>query len=49
MSEYRMATGFETLFGYLKMTGNDSRAAELFEIAYAETLKNLKNNNLHNG
>ena len=44
VGEYRMATGFETLFGYLKLTGNDTRAAELFSIAYAAELENLKNN-----
>ena len=44
VGEYRMATGFETLFGYLKLTGNEERAAELFSIAYAEELSKLKNN-----
>ena len=43
VGEYRMATGFETLFGYLKLTGNDTRAAELFSIAYAAELEDLKN------
>ena len=42
VGEYRMATGLETLFGYLKMTGNDARAEELFSIAYAVELENLK-------
>lgn len=42
VGEYRMATGFETLFGYLKMTGNEARAKELFGIAYAAQLEELK-------
>ena len=42
VGEYRMATGFETLFGYLKMTGNDARARELFGIAYAAQLAELE-------
>ena len=42
VGEYRMATGFETLFGYLKMTGNDARAKELFKTAFAAELAELK-------
>lgn len=42
VGEYRMATGLETLFGYLKMTDNEARAAYLFAIAYAEKLEDLK-------
>ena len=42
VGEYRMATGFETLFGYLKMTDNDARARQLFGIAYAALLDELK-------
>ncbi len=32
--EYRRATGFETLMGYLYSSGNTKRARELFELAY---------------
>ena len=32
--EYRRATGFESLFGYLYLTGETKRAAELFDIAF---------------
>ena len=34
VSEYRAATGMETLFGYLHMTGNQDRIKELFALAY---------------
>lgn len=34
--EYRRATGFEALFAYLWLSGNERRARELFEIAYAQ-------------
>ena len=33
--EYRRATGFEALFAYLWLSGNESRARELFSIAYS--------------
>ena len=33
-SEYRAATGMETLFGFLHLSGNDTRARELFALAY---------------
>ena len=32
--QYRRATGFEALFGYLHMSGNDARAKEIFDLAY---------------
>ena len=32
--EYRRATGFEALFAYLWLSGNESRARELFTLAY---------------
>ena len=32
VGEYHSATGIETLFGYLHLTGNDERAQELFSI-----------------
>ena len=34
VSEYRSATGMETLFGYLHLTGQSGRAEELFIKAY---------------
>ena len=40
-SEYRSATGMETLFGFLHLSGNTERARELFDLAYpAETENN---------
>jgi ribonuclease-3 family protein len=32
VSEYHSATGIETLFGYLHLSGNDKRAKELFAL-----------------
>ena len=37
VSEYRAATGMETLFGYLHLTGQRERIAELFRLAYLES------------
>ncbi len=34
VAEYRMATGMETLFGYLHVTGRGDRINELFALAY---------------
>ena len=34
VSEYRIATGMEVLFGWLKLSGRDERIAELFRIGY---------------
>ena len=34
VSEYRAATGMETLFGYLHLTEQTDRIRELFELAY---------------
>ena len=36
VSEYRAATGMETLFGYLHLTGQHERISELFRLAYLE-------------
>ena len=36
MSEYRIATGMEVLFGYLHVEGRGDRARELFMLAYSE-------------
>lgn len=33
-NEYHRATGFESLFGYLKLIGDKKRLAELFEIIW---------------
>ena len=34
--EYKNATGFEAVFGYLKLQKNDSRIMELFSLAYPD-------------
>ena len=39
VSEYRAATGMETLFGYLHLSGKQERIAELFAIAYKTGIK----------
>ena len=36
VSEYRAATGMETLFGYLHLTGQEARIDELFSMAYLQ-------------
>lgn len=36
VSEYRTATGMETLFGYLHLAGKTERILELFQIGYPE-------------
>lgn len=36
VSEYRAATGMETLFGYLHLSGQNQRIDELFRLAYPE-------------
>ena len=43
--EYRRATGFEALFGYLELSGRTARAKELFELAYADTIASLLKEN----
>ena len=40
VSEYRAATGLETLFGYLHLCGKNERIAELFAVAYKTTENN---------
>ena len=37
VAQYRMATGFEALFGYLYLAGRQARIDELFAIAYGES------------
>ena len=34
--EYKTATGFEAIFGYLKLCKNEDRILELFNLAYTE-------------
>ena len=34
--EYKTATGFEAIFGYLRLCGNEERIRELFKFAYPE-------------
>lgn len=34
VAEYRVATGMEALFGYLKLLGREERITELFRAAY---------------
>ena len=46
VSEYRAATGMETLFGYLHLQGRRERIAELFALAYkTENIQKEGNNN----
>ena len=39
-AEYRAATGMETLFGFLHLSGGTERARELFALAYPEDADN---------
>lgn len=41
--QYRRATGFEALMGYLHLNGMEERAKEIFELAYAETIGKIAN------
>ena len=34
--EYKIATGFEAIFGYLRLIKNEERILELFSLAYPE-------------
>ena len=38
-AEYRRATGFESLFGFLFLTDQTKRAAELFDTAFPREIK----------
>ncbi len=40
MSDYRIATGLEALFGYLSLTGNEERLAELLRAAVVLPMQN---------
>ena len=42
-ADYRRATGFEALMGYLYLTGDEKRAEELFEKSYEEVILGIKN------
>ncbi len=41
--EYRRATGFEALFGYLYLSEQQSRVEELFRLAYADVIGSIEN------
>ena len=43
VSEYRTATGMETLFGFLHLTGQTDRIDELFAIAYPNSSADNEN------
>ena len=45
VAEYRMATGFEALFGYLHLAGRRGRIDELFAVAYQTETDNGGNKN----
>lgn len=40
MADYRKATGFEALIGFLYLSGENERLNELMEIAYENALEN---------
>lgn len=42
-SDYRRATGFEALMGYLYLTGDEKRAMQLFEKSYEDVILSIKN------
>jgi len=42
VTEYRMATGFETLVGYLYLSGEDERLSYLLNLSYDAVLNNKK-------
>ena len=44
VAQYRMATGFESLFGYLKLLGRQDRINELFNLAYEEKINEINTN-----
>ena len=45
-ADYRRATGFEALMGYLYLTGKTERIDELFEKAYISEIEGIKNKTL---
>jgi ribonuclease-3 family protein len=40
--EYKIATGFEALFGYLHLEGRQERTKELFNIAYGPAMEEIQ-------
>ena len=44
VGQYRMATGFEALFGYLKLLDKQERIDELFSLAYEEKINEINTN-----
>ena len=42
-SDYRRATGFEAVMGYLYLTGDEERARKLFEKSYEDVILGIKN------
>ena len=42
-SDYRRATGYEALMGYLYLSGDEERARELFEKSYEDVIFGIKN------
>ena len=42
VGQYRMATGLESLFGYLHLLGRSERIEELFALAYDEVIKSIE-------
>lgn len=42
VSEYRQATGMESLFAYLHIEGRQERIDQLFSLAYAERIAELR-------
>ena len=45
LNEYKRATGFECVLGYLHLQGRTERIDQLFRLAYAEELARLQNGN----
>lgn len=46
--QYRRATGFEALCGYLYFAGRKDRLAELFDVAFNETMKEISDGEKEN-
>lgn len=42
MGQYRLATGFEALLGYLSLVGRGERINQLFLLAYADKIEEIK-------
>ncbi len=43
MADYRRATGFEALIGFVYLTGNEDRLYELFKKAYESAFEEISN------